>query len=324
MNDFTFGVLTFNHESYILEHLESIKYLIQEYGNEIFVDIIINDDCSHDKTTFIIDRWLKLNSKIFRNITKIFCKKNIGTCQSLLNIVKHTKTASLKITAGDDVYSCENLFKYGNLSEKVSILSGIPLNIIDGKLRKNRRDLFEILLTQSIYKNKKFIDRFTGLSNNNAPNIFYKKTILATSEYATFLSQYDVVEDWPTQIFIAENYPETEFKLIEKIFVYYRRTDGSIFIVANQRFIKDKSLVYQYLTNQSSKWIEKIFIRNRHFLFLINKKILNKILNLSFYLFLIRSVPYYTSTRRKIENISITSFEEHYTEIKKRASSFVV
>lgn len=324
MKEFTFGVLSFNHELYIIEHLESIKYLIEKYGSDIFVDLVINDDCSSDKTTILIDKWLKLNSHFFRNVNKLFNNKNIGTCQSFLNVVKNTKTDALKITAGDDVYSCENLFEYGLLPESVSILSGIPLNIIDGQLSKNRRELFEILLSHQIYKNRKFIVRFIGLSNNNAPNIFYAKSILTTSEYVLFISKYDVVEDWPTQIFIAENYPATKFHLIEKVFVYYRRTGGSTFIVANQRFIKDKSLLYEYLTSRSVGMFEKIFIKNRYFLFILGNRFFNKILNFSFYSFLIRSIPYYVSTGRKIDKLSTSAFEMHYGIIKSRAVSFFV
>lgn len=323
MKEFTFGVLTFNHEKYILEHLESIKYLIQEYGNNFFVDIVISDDSSCDKTVSIVEQWLQLNCNIFRNITKLFNNKNIGTCQSFLNIVKSTKTESLKITAGDDVYSCENLFKYAILPAGVSILSGVPLNIIDGRIKKNKRELFEIFLSHEIYKNRSFMDRFKGLSNNNAPNIFYKKSILITPEYGSFISQYDVVEDWPTQIFIAENYPKTKFHLVEKILVYYRRTAGSTFIVANQRFIRDKSLVYKYLVSRSTGMVDRILIKNRYFLFILNNRFFNKILNFSFYSFLIQSIPYYIITRRKVDRLSMDVFERHYEIIRTRAVSFV-
>lgn len=324
MKNFTFGVLTFNHEKYILEHLESIKYLILEYGSEISIDIVVNDDCSHDKTTVIIEQWLQLNCDIFRNITKLFNKKNIGTCQSFLNIVKNTKTEALKITAGDDVYSCENLFEYGCLPEGISIRSGIPLNIIDGKLKKNKRELLEIILSHQIYKNRNLIDRFIGLSNNNAPNIFYSKSILTTPEYNSFISQYDVVEDWPTQIFIAENYPRTRFQLFDKIFVYYRRTGGSTFIVANKRFVKDKSLVYDYLISRSTNFLNKIILKNRYLLFIFGNRLLNKILNLSFYCFLMNSAPHYISAQKKINNIVTNKFEKHYEQIKSNASSFVI
>ena len=45
-NGFTFLTVAYNHEKFILEHLESIRYLVNNYGDGIDVSIIINDDCS--------------------------------------------------------------------------------------------------------------------------------------------------------------------------------------------------------------------------------------------------------------------------------------
>ena len=322
MKEFTFGVLAFNHESYIIEHLESIKYLIERHGSDIFVDLVINDDCSRDKTIILIDKWLGLNSHFFRNINKIFNNKNIGTCQSFLNIVRNTKTDALKITAGDDVYSCENLFEYGVLPEDVSILSGIPLNIIDGEIIKNNRELLGVYLSREIYKDKNYLDRFKGLSNNNAPNIFYNKSNLTSLKFESFISKCDVIEDWSTQIFIAENYPETKFSLVEKVFVYYRRTEGSTYIVANNRFVKDKLFIYQYLIDGSLSVFEKILLKNRRFLFVSGNGVFNKIFNIAFYQFFIRSIPYIFREKKKIEKINTSRFVSHYEIIKSNASSF--
>ncbi len=46
-NSFTFLTVAYNHEKFILEHLESIRYLMNNYGDGIDVSIIINDDCSY-------------------------------------------------------------------------------------------------------------------------------------------------------------------------------------------------------------------------------------------------------------------------------------
>lgn len=324
MTSFTFGVLAYNHEAYIIEHLESIKYLVEHYGRHIAVDIVVNDDCSSDKTTMLVTQWLQANGAMFKRVTKLFNSKNIGTAKSFLNIIKNVRTTALKITAADDVYSCEDLFAYGDLPANVSILSGLPLTIIDGKLEKNNRIIIEILLSQALYQNTSMEKRFTGLSNNNAPNIFYKQAILATLQYQEFVSQYDVLEDWPTQIFISKHYPATEFSLVKKVFVYYRRTKGSTFLIANERFINDKYRLYTYLIDQSSDFFEKILLKNRRFLFKIGNPVLNKLLNLSVYIFLLKSVFVYLSVKKQADNIETLKFTKHYIHIKNRAACFLL
>ena len=51
---FAFLVLCHNQEDYIIEHLESIKYLSLKYGDNIDIDIIINDDFSNDSSPKLI------------------------------------------------------------------------------------------------------------------------------------------------------------------------------------------------------------------------------------------------------------------------------
>ena len=45
MKSFAFLVLAYNHELFIIDHLESIKFQILTYGKGLEIDLIINDDC---------------------------------------------------------------------------------------------------------------------------------------------------------------------------------------------------------------------------------------------------------------------------------------
>mgnify|MGYP003903931467 CR=1 FL=1 len=71
----------------------------------------MNDDCSKDRTVELVDHWVSVNSKIFRNITKLYNDQNLGTCLSVVNMLKYLNADFCKLTAGDDVYSYENIFK---------------------------------------------------------------------------------------------------------------------------------------------------------------------------------------------------------------------
>src|SRR4051794_22561626 len=101
ITNFTFIVITYNHSSYILEHLESIKYLIENFGNGIDVDLIIADDASQDDTFGLIEFWLKKTRHLFKTVTVLSDGINRGTCANLTRALQYLTTDYCKITAGD-------------------------------------------------------------------------------------------------------------------------------------------------------------------------------------------------------------------------------
>jgi glycosyltransferase involved in cell wall biosynthesis len=320
-----FLVLAYNHEGYIIEHLESIKYLIQRYAENIDVDIVVNDDCSKDRTVELVNLWLNKNEYLFRSVVTIFNKKNIGTCASVLNMLECVTADALKLTAGDDVYSYENIFEYVSMSDEVSILSGIPVSLVDGELVENKKDIFSIVSSQVIYKDKPLIDRFRFLSNNNAPNIVYNKKYLMCAKVKSYLSKFDVVEDWPLQISIAENFPATKFCLVNKVFVYYRRTPGSTYIVAGGRFHEDKCNIYQKLIIKEPRFFSKILLVNRLFCFKYGGGISNKLFNLAFYMYLFSLFASLSTIYKAFASVDLGTdlHLRHYILINKSANEFI-
>ena len=68
VKNFSFLVLAYNHENYIIEHLESIKYQVLTYGEEMSVDILISDDFSRDRTVDLIEKWIFANKRLFNRV----------------------------------------------------------------------------------------------------------------------------------------------------------------------------------------------------------------------------------------------------------------
>lgn len=318
---FAFLALAYNHEQFIVEHLESIKYLVETHGQGTRCELIINDDCSKDKTVYLIEKWLEVNGFLFDRVVKLFNKKNIGTCASIVNMLENVKADNLKLTACDDVYSYENIFKYSLLEDNISIRSGVPLSLIDGQLFENKVDTINIIASDIIYKDKPLITRFKLLSNNNAPNIIYNKKYLMNENVIDFLKGFDVVEDWPIQIAIAENYPETSFDLVNKVFVYYRRTSGSAYIVAKGRLFDDNTNIYDHLIRNEKSLFKRKLLENRLFLYKLGNKIANKILNISFFVYfysiVVRIHNVYFSCISS--NLQVNSHKEHYDLIQNNA-----
>lgn len=318
---FAFLVVTYNHENYIIEHLESIKHLVLTHGTDIDVDIIINDDNSTDSTRNLIDKWLHLNEFIFRFAKTIYNKTNLGTCTSVNNMLTHVKADRCKLTAGDDIYSFENIFELTKHNPDVAIISGRVLYLTGNKLEENPLSSFLATATQVIYKSNSLLHRFKHFSYNNAPNILYSRECLLDPRVRSHLQRFDVTEDWPLQIAIARQFPEHKFQLIDQTLVYYRRTAGSTYIVANQRFTKDKIKIFDDLIEQDHNRIELIRLKNRKSCFNIKNRYLKKLLNLDLYFFFISCITHSAEIfiKQKTFNPHIAKHQDHYKKIQSSA-----
>ena len=321
---FAFIVLTYNHKDYILEHLESIKYMVITYGEYVDVDLIINDDYSKDNTCALINQWLDVNKGLFRYTETIYNRTNMGTCASVKNTLDRLKADRCKLTAGDDVYSYENIFELSKCKSDVAILSGRALFLHGDYLALDRASNILATATQIIYEKDSLLYRLKHFSYNNAPNILYSKECLLDSEVLAHLERFDVVEDWPLQIAIARQFSTFKFQLIDKVLVYYRRTQGSIYIVANDRFKKDKVKIYDDLIQREKSLIEKIRLGSRKFCFKIDNRAINKFLNLDFYLFGVSFLLkiFKISRKEKTLAINVDLHQKHYSEIRLKVIEF--
>lgn len=315
---FAFLVVTYNHQDYILEHLESIKYLVQTHGAGIDVDVIVNDDCSKDQTRSLVDSWLQINAGLFRHVKTLYNPKNLGTCASVNNMLTHVVADRCKLTAGDDVYSFENIFELTKHDSDVAIVSGRALYLLGDALVVNRLSNSLASATQVIYENDSLLHRFKHFSYNNAPNILYATECLLHPNVRAHLQRFDVTEDWPLQVAIARQFPERRFKLIDQVLVYYRRTVGSTYIVANRRFFKDKIQMYDSLILNERNSIERLRLNSRKFCFKTQNRWVNRILNLDLYYFAASCVTqlFRIYTEEKETNMRLTQHQLHYARIK--------
>lgn len=319
---FAFLVLAFNHQEYILEHLESIKYLVQTHGTGLDVDLIVNDDASRDQTRTFVDRWLAVNATMFRHVKTLYNPKNLGTCASVNNMLTHMVADRCKLTAADDVYSFENMFELTAYASDTAMVSGRALYLMGDELVVDRMANTLATATQVIYQRDSLLHRFKHLSYNNAPNLLYATECLFNPMVREFLQRFDVVEDWPLQVAIAREFPERRFEQIDAILVYYRRTIGSTYIVANQRFVNDKVKMYDALIHHEPRWIERMRLASRKFCFKSQNRWINRILNLDFYFFLMSCTFHILDIVK--HNITLkmrlSQHQKHYSYIKAAAT----
>lgn len=320
-SSFAFLVMTYNHQNYILEHLESIKYLVQTHGVDWDVDLIVNDDASRDQTRTLVDRWLALNATMFRHVKTLYNLKNLGTCASVNNMLTHMVADRCKLTAGDDVYSFENIFELTAYAPDTAMVSGRALYLLGDELGVDRMANTLATATQAIYQHDSLLHRFKHLSYNNAPNLLYATECLFNPKVRDFLQRFDVVEDWPLQVVIAREYPEHRLALIDQVLVYYRRTAGSTYIVANQRFMKDKLQLYtDLIQNETNPW-ERLRLTSRRYAFESQNSWFNKFLNVDWYLFLLACATHLFKiySQDATLNRSVQAHQQHYSQIRANA-----
>lgn len=323
MDKFTFIVITYNHEKYILEHLESIKYQVSNFGKDIACNIIIADDGSKDKTVELVKFWFVENSDLFNDVKIIADGLNRGTCKNLSLSLKYLETDKCKLTAGDDVYSCENLFVEFDKIADVDILSGLPINLIDGKIIDSKFDIFNFYATNIIYKNLDYKERLKKINFFNAPSIIYNLEALKNNDVINFMEKFLVTEDYPLHIKMSEIYAPLRFKQIDKVFIYYRRTTNSTYIIKNDIFLKDKTTIFEYLINNEKFFFNKILLKNRLFCFNLSNKYLKKLLNLNVYIYGFKIFFNYYSINKKFKSIEINydKYQEHYDQICKNSKT---
>jgi hypothetical protein len=325
MKKFTFGVVTYNHSKYIIEHLESIKFLINNYGEDYSFKLVIADDGSKDNTLSLIDLWLSANEKLFTEQVVLGDGINRGTCINYTNMWPYIDSELFKITAGDDVYSYLNIIDEANNLLSNDFISGVPLLLIDGVLSKSNSIIFNLVATDKIYKNKNFLSRLQNISLINTPSLIFNSKFLKNSSLAEFIRSFKVTEDFPMMLKIAQSYMNISFIQSEKIYIYYRRTSGSIYLVRAADYDNDKLRVFNLMLSSEKSNISKLLIKNRMMSFMASSFIKKRLLNFNYYIYLARIAFNLASIIRGFFSIEINMERhgEHYYIIKNKSMKFL-
>jgi glycosyltransferase involved in cell wall biosynthesis len=283
-NYYSFVTLTYNHQKYIIEHLESIKYQILTYGSSLNIDLIVADDHSTDNTVFLINQWIKRNYSLFNSVIILENSFNQGTCANYVKAIKAVKSHYFKVLAGDDLYAYSNIFSLLSRVDDNSFVSGLPLILKDDSLELSKKMIFNLVSTSIIYKDnfKKAMRLFSSI---HTPSLAYSKEFFDNNEVNKFIKKYSIVEDFAMQIIVSELNPKVRYVLLPCVFVYYRRTNNSAYIIKNDKFLTDKRRLYIFLAKKEKSFINRILLYNRIFCLKINNRFLKIILNLNSYIY---------------------------------------
>lgn len=195
MKEFSFVVLTYNQEKYIIQHLESIIYQISMYGSGINFTLIISDDCSRDRTIKYAKKWIGFNKNAFKEIIILKSEENKGIVNNYLNALRNVKTKYFKILAGDDLYFKNNIFKIMDMGDFIvsPIIKFKDTDIFQQGLWLEYSQIFSKPKKDWHRELKKRIKHHMPLES---PGIFFIKDLVDDGLYKV-LENYCWIEDIP-------------------------------------------------------------------------------------------------------------------------------
>lgn len=234
---FTFAAITYNHQAYILEHLESIKYQILTYGQTESFALIISDDASTDGTIHQIKEWLKVNQALFQNVTILTSSVNHGITENYLRAVQSIQTDRFKVMAGDDLYYKNNILN--TLREYDLVIS--PVIKFDSEIITK---IDRITLLTMRYSNRETIKKLLECQNViYAPGVFIKLTMAKDSGLEKFLAGIKYLEDYAKWFFLFHTKPDLSLYYEKTPMVLYRQNSG---ISTNKQHHGNNALEIEY------------------------------------------------------------------------------
>lgn len=319
--DFTFVVISYNHEAYVLEHLESIAYQIREYGQDCSFQLIIADDASKDQTLALARHWLDRHVDLFDDVQIHTQATNQGTCHNYTKVWPQVRGDLCKLTAGDDVYSCENLLAEWRRLQHHDMSSGYPLHLIDGHLSWPKFFNANMVASNRIYGRGDYMKRLLGISFNHTPSIMFSTRVLRDDKIRDFVRRFAVTEDYPMHVKMAERFAPLTFAQSQLVHIYYRRTAGSTYLVRSGSFDKDKLAIFNYLREHVAHGFERILMSNRIFCYRQTSKWMRRLMNLNYLVYGVRAAFNCIGILRDLSRLNpgLEKHRSHYQTISDRA-----
>lgn len=219
---FVFVTITYNHENYIIEHLESIKYQITHYGKGKEFKLIISDDQSRDNTILLVQKWLEYNPFLFKETEILLVQDNQGIVANFLKATAAVKQSPFKLLAGDDLYYKNNIFDIIEGLEHCEVIF-TPIIDFDADSLINSHQFNNLLMCKNAEQIKKML-RYMNIFN--APGTFFSNEIILENGLRGFLSSYKWIEDLPCFYYLFNKKPKIEYYVANEPYIMYRKSVG--------------------------------------------------------------------------------------------------
>lgn len=221
---YTFTVISYNEEEYILQALESIRYQIEKYGKGRTFQLIIADDHSTDKTREYVEYWLFQYGYLFEEINRIYQEKNMGTSANVADAMKSIHGDLFFSTAGDDMLACTDIFTILEKYSDFDVLASTRLILQDDKIVINKRRYADTV-AQSLYTTK-YISWSVGLGCPIQAGAAWNKK-LNTDSVLKYMMKFRLLDDRPRYYAIWKQEAPINYKYVNMPFLIYRKNKFS-------------------------------------------------------------------------------------------------
>lgn len=216
---FTFLTISYNQEKFIIEHLESIKYQIKNFGNNEEFKYILSDDCSKDSTVFLVKKWIQINSDLFKEVKILTNDENKGIVDNYLRGIGAVNTLNFKGLAGDDLIYKNNIFE---------AITNFDL-VFTPLIRFNEKEIKGCITINHLlpYRKQEYLRELIKLDNCfNAPGSFISQELVQDNELRNFISKYKWIEDLPQWYYLLTYRDDIKIGIKETPYILYRTASG--------------------------------------------------------------------------------------------------
>lgn len=219
---FTFVIISYNQEEYIIEHLESIKYQIEHYGKNIDINLILSDDGSTDRTVIFGEIWINQNRSLFQQVEILVNEENQGIVDNYLKATGRVKTSSYILLDGDDLYNKHNIFETMPLLSENEIIftPTIAFNEVEAGIYWDVNNLLALKTKGQIKKYLKHSHPF------NTPGTFYSTALVQEQSLRDFISKYTWISDLTSLYYLFNKRNYVNYGIYYKPYTFYRNTVG--------------------------------------------------------------------------------------------------
>lgn len=246
---FTFVIISYNQEKYIIEHLESIKYQIEQYGKNTQINLILSDDSSTDQTVKWAELWLEKHRDLFHNIQLFVNEENQGIVKNYLLATAKIETPRYKILGGDDVYYKNNVFETMDLliGHDIIFTPSFAFNDSGVTIYPDINNLLTLKSNDAVRKYLKYAYPFHTVGT------FYKTMLIQNEGLRNYIEKYTWIEDLPSVYYIFQKKKTLKYSIDYKPYIMYRNEVGisnnqesdknDLFAVEEEQIKKDIGMI---------------------------------------------------------------------------------